>query len=234
MKRIRGPSRRAILEGAAAAIVTLAAPPALGQASQRIVVIGGGFAGATCARGLKQAAPGLAVTLIEPNSRFTACPFSNGVIAGLRPIDAQYFGYEGVRKSGVEIVEQIVIAIDAEARRVRLADGQSLDYERVVLAPGIDLRFDALPGYDQPAAEIMPHAWKAGQQTVLLRRQLGAMADGGVVVMSAPTNPFRCPPGPYERASLIAHYLKTKKPRSKLILLDAKDAYSKQKLFEAA
>jgi sulfide dehydrogenase [flavocytochrome c] flavoprotein subunit len=213
----------------------LAAPPVLGQAQPRIVVIGGGFAGATCARSLMQAAAGnLDVTLIEPNSRFTACPLSNAVIAGLRPIDAQYFSYEGLRKSGVDIAEQIVVAIDPQAREVRLANGESLDYQRVVLAPGIDLRFDALAGYDQPAAEIMPHGWKAGPQTLLLRQQLEAMQDGGVVVMSAPANPFRCPPGPYERASLIAHYLKARKPRSKLILLDAKDAFSKQKLFQAA
>ena len=114
-----------------------------------------------------------------------------------------------------------------------MADGTDLRYERLVLAPGIDLRFDALPGYDARAAEIMPHAWRAGEQTETLRRQLEAMEDGGTVVMSVPANPYRCPPGPYERASLIAHYLKTRKPRSKLILLDAKDAFSKQRLFQA-
>jgi sulfide dehydrogenase [flavocytochrome c] flavoprotein subunit len=228
------PSRRTLLKSAAASVVALAAAPVLGQARARIVVIGGGFAGATCARSLMQEAGNLNVTLIEPNSRFTACPFSNAVIAGIREIDAQYFSYDGLKRSGVEVAEQIAIAIDPQARQVRLANGESLDYQRVVLAPGIDLRFDALPGYDQAAAEIMPHGWKAGQQTLLLRQQLEAMPDGGLVVMSAPANPFRCPPGPYERASLIAHYLKTKKPRSKLILLDAKDAFSKQKLFEAA
>ena len=119
-------------------------------------------------------------------------------------------------------------------RRVTLEDGSSLDYDRLVLAPGIDIRFDALPGYDEAAAATMPHAWKAGEQTLLLRRQLEAMDDGGTVVMAAPANPFRCPPGPYERASLIAHYLKTHKPRSKLLILDAKDSFSKQRLFQAA
>lgn len=230
----RRTSRRAILKGIAAGVAALAAPPVLGQASARIVVVGGGFAGATCARRLKEEDGNIAVTLIEPNARFTSCPFSNAVIAGLRQIDSQYFSYGGVKESGVDIAEQIVVAIDPDSRRVHLADGSQLDYRRLVLAPGIDLRFDALPGYDQPAAEIMPHAWKAGEQTLLLRRQLEAMADGGTVALSAPANPFRCPPGPYERASLIAHYLKTKKPRSKLILLDAKDAFSKQRLFEAA
>lgn len=230
----RKASRRAILKSALAGIAALAAPPVLGQAKAHVIVIGGGFAGATCARQLKAADGTIAVTLVEPNARFTACPFSNAVIAGLRPIEAQYFGYDGVKQAGIDIAGQIVVAIEAEARQVHFADGARLDYQRLVLAPGIDIRFDALPGYDQTAAEIMPHAWKAGAQTLLLRRQLEAMADGGVVVLSAPANPFRCPPGPYERASLIAYYLKTKKPRSKLILLDAKDSFSKQRLFAAA
>jgi NADPH-dependent 2,4-dienoyl-CoA reductase/sulfur reductase-like enzyme len=115
---------------------------------------------------------------------------------------------------------------------VVLADGTRLAFDRLILSPGIDLRFDRLPGYTADAAELMPHAWKAGAQTILLRRQLEAMEDGGTVVMSVPANPYRCPPGPYERASLIAHYLKTRKPRSKLIVLDAKDVFSKQRLFE--
>ena len=122
-------------------------------------------------------------------------------------------------------------AVEPRARRVSLADGQTLSYDRLVLAPGIDMSWDALPGYSEAAAERMPHAWKAGEQTLLLRRQLEAMEDGGLVVISVPANPFRCPPGPYERASLIAYYLKTHKPRSKLIILDAKDAFSKQRLF---
>ena len=132
------------------------------------------------------------------------------------------------------MVAQAATAIDAAARTVGLADGTSLGYDRLVLSPGVDLRFDALPGYDEAAAAKMPHAWKAGEQTLLLRRQLEAMDDGGLVVIAAPANPFRCPPGPYERASLIAHYLKTKKPRSKLLILDAKDTFSKQRLFQSA
>ena len=125
-------------------------------------------------------------------------------------------------------------AIDAQGRSVTLGNGTRLPYDRLVLSPGIDIRWDGLPGYTEAAAERMPHAWKAGEQTLLLRRQLEAMQDGGTVVISAPANPFRCPPGPYERASLIAYYLKTKKPKSKLILLDAKDAFSKQRLFQNA
>src|SRR5207249_1217329 len=165
---------------------------------------------------------------------FTACPFSNGVIAGLRELSAQQFGYDKVAADGITVAITTANAVDPQARTVALASGQSLPYDRLVLAPGIDIRWDGLPGYTEAAAERMPHAWRAGEQTLLLRRQLEAMADGGVVVISAPANPFRCPPGPYERASLIAYYLKTRKPRSKLIVLDAKDSFSKQRLFQQA
>ncbi|WP_287069860.1 NAD(P)/FAD-dependent oxidoreductase, partial [Mesorhizobium sp.] len=174
----------------------------------------------------------LAVTLIEPEAAYLACPFSNAVIAGLRGIEAQAFHYD--QFGDIALIRKRAVAVDAERRRVRLEDGTDIGYTRLVLAPGVDLRFDALPGYDEAAAAIMPHAWKAGAQTLLLRDQLAAMLDGGVVILAAPANPFRCPPGPYERASLIAHYLKASKPRSKLIILDAKDAFSKQRLFEAA
>jgi NADPH-dependent 2,4-dienoyl-CoA reductase/sulfur reductase-like enzyme len=220
---------RSIAFGASAALV---APAVLAQTRGRVVVIGGGFAGATCARELQRA--GIAVTLVETSPTFTACPFSNGVIAGLRELREQQFGYDKIRRDGIAVAHQTAIRVDQQARRVTLGDGATLDYDRLVLAPGIDVRFDALPGYDEAAAALVPHAWKAGEQTQLLRSQLEAMEDGGTVVMSAPPNPFRCPPGPYERASLIAHYLKTKKPRSKLIVLDAKDAFSKQRLFQAA
>jgi NADPH-dependent 2,4-dienoyl-CoA reductase/sulfur reductase-like enzyme len=156
----------------------------------------------------------------------------------LREIKEQEFGYDRVAADGVTLAFSHATAVDAQARAVTLADGTRLPYDRLVLAPGIDLRFDAaaggLAGYDAAAANLMPHAWKAGEQTVLLRRQLEAMDDGGVVVIVAPANPFRCPPGPYERASLIAWYLKARKPRSKLIILDAKDAFSKQPLFLGA
>ena len=203
------------------------------QGAARVVVLGGGFAGATCARELQRTGD-IAVTLVEANPTFTACPFSNNVIAGLRDLREQQFGYEGLRRAGVAVVHQSATRVDAQVRRVTLGDWTSLDYDRLVLAPGIDIRVDALRGYDEGGVEAMPHAWKAGEQTQLLRRQLESMEDGGTVVMSAPPNPFRCPPGPYERASLIAHYLKTKKPRSKLIVLDAKDSFSKQRLFQAA
>jgi NADPH-dependent 2,4-dienoyl-CoA reductase/sulfur reductase-like enzyme len=230
------PSRRAFLKRAAAGASLAMLPlPAIGQgASGRAVVVGGGFAGATCARFIKRHDPRINVTLIEASPTFTACPLSNAVIAGLRDLSAQEFGYEKLAGDQVMINLTPASAVDAQARAVTLSNGARVSYDRLVLAPGIDIRWDGLPGYTESAAERMPHAWKAGEQTLVLRRQLQAMADGGTVVISAPANPFRCPPGPYERASLIAYYLKTNKPKSKLIVLDAKDTFSKQRLFQNA
>jgi len=231
---VRSTRRKFLSGGVAAAGAALLPAPVLAQATARIVVLGGGFAGAACARALRRVDPRFQVTLVEPNPIFTACPFSNAVIAGLRSIEAQRFGYDAIRKEGITVALEQATAVDTQARRVTLGGGKALDYDRLVLAPGIAIRWNALPGYDEAAAAVMPHAWLAGDQTLLLRRQLEAMPDGGTVVISAPANPFRCPPGPYERASLIAYYLKKTKPRSKLIVLDAKDSFSKQRLFEAA
>jgi sulfide dehydrogenase [flavocytochrome c] flavoprotein chain len=228
-------TRRHVVRGFAAAAVSSVLPcPSFAQSAPRVVVIGGGFGGASCARSLRKINPKLRVTLVEPSRIFTACPFSNEVIAGLRGIEAQQFGYDKIAAGGVTVVAQAAVKVDPQTRMVGLADGTSLPYDRLVLAPGIDMRFDALPGYDEAATAKMPHAWKAGEQTLLLRRQLEAMEDGGVVVLAVPATPYRCPPAPYERASLIAHYLKTKKPRSKVLILDAKDTFSQQRLFENA
>jgi sulfide dehydrogenase [flavocytochrome c] flavoprotein chain len=214
--------------------VALATPfIARAQTVPRVVVVGGGFGGATAARYLRRADPRIEVVLVEPNSTFVACPFSNEVIAGQRDIEAQLFAYQGVAASGVRVVQAAATAIDPARRSVAFGDNL-LDYDRLILSPGIDIVWNALPGYDEAAVETMPHAWKAGEQTLLLRRQLEAMPDGGVVVISSPANPYRCPPGPYERASLIAWYLKSNKPRSKVIVLDSKDIFSKQKLFQSA
>jgi len=228
-------TRRNVVRGIATTATALAFPcPSHAQSVARVVVIGGGFGGANCARALRRINAKLQVTLVEANRTFTACPFSNEVVAGLREIEAQQFTYDRIAADGVNVVAQTAVKIDPQTRMVGLADGTQLAYDRLVLAPGIDMRFDALPGYDEAAAAKMPHAWKAGEQTTLLRRQLEAMDDGGTVVLAVPAAPYRCPPAPYERASLIAHYLKAKKPRSKVLILDAKDAFSQQRLFENA
>ena len=186
------------------------------------------------ARTLKRLDPRLAVTIVEANPTrvFTACPFSNEVVVGLRELAAQQFRYDKLASDGIAVNFSEAKSVDPQTRTVTLGDTTRLAYDRLVLAPGIDFRWDALPGYSEAAAEKMPHAWKAGPQTLLLRHQLETMPDGGVVVIAVPANPYRCPPGPYERASLIAYYLKTKKPKSKLLILDAKDTFSKQKLFQ--
>lgn len=224
--------RSLVAMGGAALAFPFLVRPARAQGTGRIVVVGGGFGGATAARFL--AAFGHDVTLVERKPTYWTCPFSNTVLAGLNSMDAIAFGYDGVKAAGVAVVQDDAQGVDPDAREVRLASGDVLAYDRLILSPGIELRYDALPGYDEAAAEVMPHAWNAGPQTEILRRQLEAMEDGGTVAIAVPENPFRCPPGPYERASLIAHYLKTHKPRSKILILDAKDAFSKRPLFEEA
>jgi sulfide dehydrogenase [flavocytochrome c] flavoprotein chain len=235
MDALRLMTRRNVVRGIAATTASFTFPcPSRAQSAARVVVIGGGFGGAACARALRRIDAKLQVTLVEPNKVFTACPFSNEVIAGLRDIEAQQFNYDKIAADGVSVIAQAAMKIDPQARTVGLADGTTLTYDRLVLSPGIDLRYEALPGYDETSALKMPHAWKAGEQTALLRRQLEAMDDGGLVVLAVPASPSRCPPAPYERASLIAHYLKAKKPRSKILILDAKDTIPQQRLFENA
>jgi sulfide dehydrogenase [flavocytochrome c] flavoprotein chain len=220
---------------AAATAAVISSPAVRAQsAGARVVVIGGGFGGATCARMLRKADPRLAVTLVEASRTYTASPMSNAVIAGLRDLDQQQFGYDALARDGVTLALAAATAIDPHARSVTLAAGTTLSYDRLVLAPGIDFRWDAIAGYDEAASALVPHAFKGGEQIALLRRQLEAMDDGGLVVISAPVNPARCPPAPYERAGLIAHYLKSKKPRSKVVVLDAKDSFTMQKLFQNA
>ena len=228
-------TRRDFIRFAGAASAGLLGVPAMARAQVRgkphIVVVGGGFGGATCARYLKRSDPGIKVTLIEANERFITCPFSNYVIAGWQSIDSVTHGYGPFQREGIEVVHDRVTAIDPAGRKIRLGRGGSIGYDRVVVSPGIDFKWGAIRGYDESAAQIMPHAWKAGPQTLLLHEQLQAMPDGGVFLMVAPANPFRCPPGPYERASVVANYLKRHKPRSKVLILDAKEGFSKQGLF---
>ena len=232
-----GKNRRQFLKCATATgVLTAIFPsPLIAQgAKPHVIVIGGGFAGATCARALKNAAPHLAVTMVEANPVYSAAPMSNAVIAGLRALSLQQYEYSRVQRSGIMLALSAATVVDPRARSVALANGSKLYYDQLVIAPGIDFRWDAIQGYDEATAAIIPHAWKGGKQIALLRHQLEAMEDGGTVVISVPVNPARCPPAPYERASLIAHYLKTKKPRSKVIVLDAKDGFTMQRLFESA
>ncbi|MES9964060.1 MAG: FCSD flavin-binding domain-containing protein, partial [Candidatus Sedimenticola sp. 20ELBAFRAG] len=162
------------------------------------------------------------------------CYMSNEVLGGDRSIDSIKFGYSGLGKHGVKVVNDKVTGIDAKSRTVKTAGGKSFGYDRCVVAPGIDFKWGTIEGYDANVANDIPHAWKAGPQTVTLRKQLEAMKDGGTVVIAPPPNPFRCPPGPYERASQIAHYLKQHKPKSKIIMLDPKPKFSKMGLFTGA
>src|SRR5262245_29744796 len=171
--------RRFLQLGVAASAALLPMPARAQGAGPRVVIVGDGFAGASCARALRQADPRIAVTLVEPNATYTACPFSNEVIAGLRELSAQQFTYSRVVADGLTVARSAATAVDAPARSVTLGDGTRLTYDRLVLAPGIDIRWGALPGYDEAAAALMPHAWRAGEQTMLLRRQLEAMPDGG-------------------------------------------------------
>ncbi len=226
-------TRRGFVKGAgvATAIGMVGAPYIALGASKKVVVVGGGTGGATAAKYLRLADPTIEVTLIEANKSYYTCYMSNEVLGGERSIDSIKFDYTGLAKHGVNVVNDMVTAIDADAKTVKTAGGQSFGYDRCIVAPGIDFKWETIEGYDDKVAETIPHAWKAGTQTVTLRKQLEDMQDGGTVVIAAPPNPFRCPPGPYERASQIAHYLKNHKPKSKVIILDAKPAFSKQGLF---
>ena len=201
----------------------------------KIVIIGGGFGGASAALALKLLMPKADIKLIEPNKTYYACPFSNFVISNVRDMQAQAFGYAGLKARNITVIHDYAKDIDPFKQTVSLQNNVTrLPYDRLILSPGIDMQWNAIKGYDIDAAQIFPHAWKAGLQTLNLQKQLLALEDGGVILMSVPRALYRCPPGPYERASLIAHYLQTQKPRSKLIILDAKDSFSKQALFEEA
>jgi len=227
------------LAGAGAAVGTLSGLAGCAStvpAKARVVVIGGGFGGATVAKYVRLWAPSIDVVLVERESAFVSCPISNLVLGGFNSMQDITTGYDGLRQHGVQVVRDEAVAIDAAKKTVRLARGGDISYERLVVSPGIDFDFGEIQGYE-PAMQQgrVLHAWKAGAQTVELRRQLEGMRDGGVVILSIPTAPYRCPPGPYERASMIAAYLKQAKPRSKLLVLDANpDVTSKGGLFKAA
>ncbi len=227
-------SRRDFLRVATAvSALALSGYAAAGRARPRVIIVGAGYGGAACARYLKLWEPRVEITLIEPNPRFVSCPMSNSVIAGLNDLEDITFPYDSIKAVVDHYVADRVTAIDPGKRTVTTASGLRLDYDRLVLAAGIELMFDRVEGYDAAARAVIKHAWKAGpEQTGVLRRQLQAMPDGGVFVMAIPMAPFRCPPAPYERVSLVANYLKKAKPRSKIILLDGnQDIVSKKALF---
>jgi sulfide dehydrogenase [flavocytochrome c] flavoprotein subunit len=201
-------------------------------AGGKVVVVGGGFGGATAAKYIKRFDPDIGVTLVEPSARFITCPFSNAVIGGLNTIDYITHGYDALRALGVEVVHEAAAQVDGAAKQVRLAGGGEIAFDRCIVSPGIDFSWEEIEGLSADTVEQIPHAWKAGTQTLLLRQQLEAMPDGGVFVISPPRNPFRCPPGPGERISLVANYFKKAKPKSKIIALDPKEKFSKQGLFK--
>jgi sulfide dehydrogenase [flavocytochrome c] flavoprotein subunit len=219
--------------GGAAAVSTLGFPAIVGAASKKVIIVGGGVGGGTAAKYIRMADSSIDVTLIEPNTEYYTCFMSNEVLSGHRTMDTIRVTYDGLKAHGVNVVHDTVVDIDASAKKVMTAGGQTMSYDRCIVAPGIGLK-DNIEGYDGAAQDAMPHAWKAGRQTVLLRKQLEAMPNGGVVAIAAPPNPFRCPPGPYERACQIAMYLQAKKPKSKLIIFDSKDKFSKMGLFMQA
>ncbi len=201
--------------------------------ARRVVVIGGGWGGATAAKYIRLGDPSLEVVMLEPNKRFVSCPLSNLVLSGVRTIKSLDFGCGGLRAHGVQVRHEMATAIEPDQRRVRVGDGY-LTYERLVVSPGVEFQWEQVEGL-AAAQDTVLHAWKAGPQTVQLAQQLQAMPDGGVFVLSIPPVAYRCPPGPYERACQVAWYLKTHKPKAKLIVLDAnQNVVSKTALFRAA
>ena len=200
----------------------------------RVIVIGGGYGGATVAKYLRLTNPRIEVTLIEKDSKYISCALSNEVLSNERTLESLTFNYDGLAKFyGVKILHDEATEVEPINKKVSTRGGQTLHYDRLVISPGVAFRWDAIEGYDESATELMPHAWFAGEQTLLLRRQLEAMEDGGKVFIVAPPNPYKCPPGPYERAALIAHHLHHhKKSKSKVVIFDAKDSFGKKALFE--
>src|SRR5690606_34986570 len=197
-----------------------------GGSGAKVVVIGGGYGGATAAKYIRLVSEkSIQVTLVEPNATFISCPISNLVLGGHKTMADITTPYDNLEKRhGIKLVRDMVTNIDADKRVVKLAGGSELPYDRLIVSPGVNFMYETLPGMAKAGAkEAVPHAWKAGPQTVALRKQLEAIPDGGVYALSIPLSPFRCPPGPYERACMVASYFKTAKPKSKVIIFDAND-----------
>lgn len=206
-----------------------------GKAKAKVVVIGGGYGGAAAAKYVKMLDPSIDVTLIEPNTVYTSCPLSDEVISGLRDIKTLQKDYNGLKKRGVNVMHDYVTGVDAAKKTVATKGGKTLGYDALVMSPGIEFNFGAVEGYSEAVAEQIPHAYKAGPQTLLLKKQLEAMPDGGTFIIATPPKPFRCPPGPYERAAQVAYYCKNHgKAKAKILILDSNDSFSKKGLFEKA
>lgn len=221
--------------GAVTAAGVIGMPGLALGAGKKVVVIGGGTGGATTAKYLRRADPSIEVTLIEPNKMYYTCYLSNVYVIGAgKGIDSIGHGYAGLAKHGVKVVHDYVTGIDAKAKKITTKGGASIDYDRCVVSPGIDFKWEMTPGYDAAASGTIAHAWNAGAQTAMLRKQLEEMKDGGTFLMAPPPNPFKCPPGPYERASQVAGYFKKHKPKSKVVILDPKPKFSKFGLFKQA
>jgi len=206
----------------------------LGSTGAKVVIVGGGFAGSCCALALRRLNPTADITLLDPQSPYATCPMSNEVLVGLRSLDTLTTSRPGLRRASIRHIGETALAIDADRRQVRLHGGHGLPYDRLVVAPGIRLLFGQPEGYDERAASVMPHAWQAGAQTRLLASQLRSLPNGGTVAISVPGGLMRCPPGPYERASLIAGWLQRHRPRSKLLIFDSNNHFPRQDLFMAA
>ena len=227
--------RRGLIKAAAASAAAAAFPkPAIAQGTPRVAIVGAGFGGTSCARALRKIDSRIAVTLIGANPVYTAPPHSNTVLAGLSDLKAQQFGYDAIKTMGIDVVFAPLAGIDHRKKMLLFGDNQTLLFDRLVVSPGISFQPNSLEGYDKAAMAVMPPAFTSNDEIGILRRQLEAMNDGDAVIITAPVNPARCPPAPYERASLIAYYLKRHKPRSKVIVLDAKESFTMQKLFQAA
>jgi NADPH-dependent 2,4-dienoyl-CoA reductase/sulfur reductase-like enzyme len=225
--------RRRLLQAAALAMAARAAP-GRGASRARVVVVGGGFAGAACALALRRIDATIDIALIDAEADYVSCPMSNAALVGWRSMDSIKVSRAGLARSGIRIAMGRVVGIDAASHSVRLADGTSMPYDRLVVAPGIRFLWNAPEGYDEAASKRMPHAWVAGAQTELLARQLRAMDDGGIVAISVPAGLMRCPPGPFERASVVAAWLQKNKPRSKILIFDANNHFPRQEVFSAA
>jgi NADPH-dependent 2,4-dienoyl-CoA reductase/sulfur reductase-like enzyme len=218
---------------ASMSVAGLKASAVIAGARAKVVVVGGGAGGASVAGSLARSGENIDVTLINERASHPTCYFSNLAIGGLRSFESITQDYEGFKNARpVDLVIDRATVIDPTARTVTVAGGARFDYDRLIVSPGIDFRYDGIEGYSEAAGEVMPHAWRSDGQAARLRRQLADMEDGGTFVICPPAEPYRCPPGPYERASLAAHYLKTEKPRSKIVIIDAKNKYAKQALFE--